>query len=112
MNFSSVMEHIKQYHDGQEVILDIGDTQIDDGTTVESIQTEPHSNLQIIKNSKKKKLSKDLIKTEECIDSDGRSFTRKFVQINKFWDQSPTTNSSSKAPMIEKFFFNVEGVKV
>lgn len=112
MNFPSVMDHIKQYHDGQEVILDIGDTQLDESTTVETIPTEHTSNLQIIKTSKKKKETNNLLKTEECIDSDGRSFTRKFVQINKFWNQSSSSNSPSKGPMIEKFFCNAQGVKV
>lgn len=111
MSFSSVMEHIKQYHDGQEVILDIGDTPLEEDTTVETIPTEPNSNLQIVKTSKKKKQTNNLVKTEECIDSDGRSFTRKFIQINKFWDQC-TNTTSSKAPMIEKFFYNAEGIKV
>lgn len=55
------------------------------------------------------------LRTEECMDSEGRLYTRKVVQIERFWDRTPiqvTTSQSAKAPMIEKFFSNVEGVKV
>lgn len=55
------------------------------------------------------------LRTEECVDNEGRFYTRKVVQIERFWDRTPiqiTSQSSAKAPMIEKFFSNVEGVKV
>lgn len=54
------------------------------------------------------------LRTEECVDSEGRLYTRKVVQIERFWDRTPAQTSlqSTKAPMIEKFFSNVEGVKV
>lgn len=54
------------------------------------------------------------LRTEECVDNEGRFYTRKVVQIERFWDRTPIqiTSQSAKAPMIEKFFSNVEGVKV
>lgn len=111
MSFNSVVEHIKQYHDGQEVLLEIAD-QLDDlptAPTTNTLPSEPGSAV-----NTRQRQSMNTIRTEECIDSEGRLYTRKVVQIERFWDRTPAQTSlqSTKAPMIEKFFSNVEGVKV
>lgn len=53
------------------------------------------------------------LRTEECIDSEGRLYTRKVVQIERFWDKQSNNSSTITKPasMIEKFFSNAEGVK-
>lgn len=125
MSFASVLEHIKEYHDGQEVVLEMAEQQIDEiaATTAAHSLTESAADADTTEEttnnatktnstSAKQRQSMNTLKTEECIDSDGRLYTRKVVQIDRFWDRTPVTLSTTKAPMIEKFFSNVEGVKV
>ncbi|KAG7210418.1 hypothetical protein KM043_011950 [Ampulex compressa] len=109
MSFNSVLEHIKQFHDGQEVLLEMAD-QLDDLSTVPAVTTMPEESEKVVKQHQ----TMNTLRTEECVDSEGRLYTRKVVQIERFWDRTPvqTTLQSNKAPMIEKFFSNVEGVKV
>lgn len=111
MSFNSLVEHIKQFHDGQEVLLEIAD-QLDDIPTVPATNTL-HSESGNVANTRQRQ-SMNTLRTEECVDSEGRLYTRKVVQIERFWDKTPAQTSlqSTKAPMIEKFFSNVEGVKV
>lgn len=53
------------------------------------------------------------LKTEECKDSEGRLYTRKVVQIEKFWNKNQQAAQSNKSStLLEKLFSNVEGVKV
>ncbi|XP_032676793.1 zinc finger protein 208-like isoform X2 [Odontomachus brunneus] len=114
-SFNSVLEHIKQFHDGQEVLLEMAE-QFDDLTKtvpVSSISTVPESSGNMVNTRQRQTMN--TLRTEECIDSEGRLYTRKVVQIERFWDQMPiqvATSQSAKAPMIEKFFSNVEGIKV
>ncbi|XP_034180367.1 uncharacterized protein LOC117604432 isoform X1 [Osmia lignaria lignaria] len=112
MSFNSVVEHIKQFHDGQEVLLEIAD-QLDDIPAVPAASTLPSESGGSVVNTRQRQ-SMNTLRTEECVDSEGRLYTRKVVQIERFWDRSPAQTSlqSAKAPMIEKFFSNVEGVKV
>lgn len=112
MSFNSVLEHIKQFHDGQEVLLEMAE-QLNDLSTASpvSVTSEDSEN---IANARQRQ-AMNTLRTEECVDSEGRLYTRKVVQIERFWDRTPiqvTTSQSAKAPMIEKFFSNVEGVKV
>lgn len=111
MSFNSVVEHIKQFHDGQEVLLEIAD-QLDDIPTVPATNTLHTESGNVI--NTRHRQSMNTLRTEECVDSEGRLYTRKVVQIERFWDRTPAQTSlqSTKAPMIEKFFSNVEGVKV
>lgn len=115
MSFNSVLEHIKQFHDGQEVLLEMAE-QLDDLTTtvpVSSIPTVPENSENMVNTRQRQTMN--TLRTEECIDSEGRLYTRKVVQIERFWDRTPiqvATSQSTKAPMIEKFFSNVEGIKV
>ncbi|XP_011136539.1 zinc finger protein 184 isoform X2 [Harpegnathos saltator] len=115
MSFNSVLEHIKQFHDGQEVLLEMAE-QLDDLATtvpVSSMSTLPESSENM--DNTRQRQTMNTLRTEECIDSEGRLYTRKVVQIERFWDRTPiqvATSQSSKAPMIEKFFSNVEGIKV
>lgn len=115
MSFNSVLEHIKQFHDGQEVLLEMAE-QFDDLAT-----TAPASPLPAVPQSMennvnpRQRQTMNTLRTEECVDSEGRLYTRKVVQIERFWDRTPVqvpTSQSAKSPMIEKFFSNVEGVKV
>ncbi|XP_071564758.1 uncharacterized protein [Temnothorax nylanderi] len=112
MSFNSVLEHIKQFHDGQEVLLEMAEQLNDLATTSPvSVLSEGSEN---VANARQRQ-TMNTLRTEECVDSEGRLYTRKVVQIEKFWDRTPiqvTTSQSAKAPMIEKFFSNVEGVKV
>lgn len=112
MSFNSVLEHIKQFHDGQEVLLEMAEQLNDLSTTSPvSVISEDSEN---IANARQRQ-AMNTLRTEECVDSEGRLYTRKVVQIERFWDRTPiqvTTSQSAKAPMIEKFFSNVEGVKV
>ncbi|XP_026671777.1 zinc finger protein 595-like isoform X2 [Ceratina calcarata] len=107
ISFNSVVEHIKQFHDGQEVLLEIAD-QLDDIPTTAAAAAAV--------NSSRQRQSMNTLRTEECVDSEGRLYTRKVVQIERFWDRAPTAQTSlqsaAKSPMIEKFFSNAEGVKV
>ncbi|KOC68586.1 Zinc finger protein 624 [Habropoda laboriosa] len=111
MSFNSVVEHIKQFHDGQEVLLEIAD-QLDDIPTVPATSTLSSESGSVV-NSRQRQ-SMNTLRTEECVDSEGRLYTRKVVQIERFWDRTPmqTSLQSTKAPMIEKFFSNAQGVKV
>ncbi|XP_012542039.1 zinc finger protein 184 [Monomorium pharaonis] len=116
MSFNSVLEHIKQFHDGQEVLLEMAEQSNDQAMTsspkASVISSEVPEN---VVNARPRQ-ALNTLRTEECVDSEGRLYTRKVVQIEKFWDRTPiqvaTSQSTTKAPMIEKFFSNVEGVKV
>ncbi|XP_033209820.1 zinc finger protein 23-like isoform X2 [Belonocnema kinseyi] len=106
MSFNSVLDHIKQYHDGQEVVLEMAEQQYEELTTPNASNPVEESNK---KSSKRPRQAMNTLRTEECIDSEGRLYTRKVVQIERFWDPQPVATKSS---MIEKFFSNAEGVKV
>lgn len=115
ISFNSVLEHIKQFHDGQEVLLEMAE-QLDDLTTTipSNLVSAVPENTENFVNARQRQ-TMNTLRTEECVDSEGRLYTRKVVQIERFWDRTPiqvTTSQSAKAPMIEKFFSNVEGVKV
>jgi hypothetical protein len=112
MSFNSVLEHIKQFHDGQEVLLEMAE-QLNDMATSSPASAVSESSENVANARPRQALN--TLRTEECVDNDGRLYTRKVVQIERFWDRTPiqvTTSQSAKAPMIEKFFSNVEGVKV
>ncbi|XP_020294588.1 zinc finger protein 813-like isoform X2 [Pseudomyrmex gracilis] len=115
ISFNSVLEHIKQFHDGQEVLLEMAEQLDDLTTTIPSnlVSAVPESTDNFV--NARQRQTMNTLRTEECVDSEGRLYTRKVVQIERFWDRTPiqvTTSQSAKAPMIEKFFSNVEGVKV
>lgn len=117
MSFNSVLEHIKQFHDGQEVLLEMAEQLDDSGTMMPASQAQsaiPQLVTENVVNARQRQ-TMNTLRTEECVDSEGRLYTRKVVQIEKFWDRVPiqvtTQSQSTKAPMIEKFFSNVEGVK-
>lgn len=115
ISFNSVLEHIKQFHDGQEVLLEMAE-QLDDLTTAVPVSAVPVG-LETSENATnaRQRQTMNTLRTEECVDNEGRLYTRKVVQIERFWDRTPiqvTSSQSAKAPMIEKFFSNVEGVKV
>lgn len=123
MSFTSVMDHIKEYHDGQEVVLEMAEQQLNELRSAESLsqttlietlpaETVSENIIQTTSNTLKQRQSMNTLRTEECVDNDGKLYTRKVVQIERFWDRTPVTLSATKAPMIEKFFSNVEGVKV
>ncbi|EZA61797.1 hypothetical protein X777_09418 [Ooceraea biroi] len=117
MSFDSVLEHIKQFHDGQEVLLEMAE-QLDDLGTMMPVNAAVPTMPEVTENlvNARQRQTMNTLRTEECVDSEGRLYTRKVVQIEKFWDRVPiqvtTQSQSTKAPMIEKFFSNVEGVKV
>ncbi|XP_058806231.1 zinc finger protein 90 [Phymastichus coffea] len=123
ISFTNVKDHLRDYHHGEEVVLEMNEEQLNE---IEATTTKPmlpstriadvNASSKVSSNNTKaaprQRQSMNTLRTEECIDSDGRTFTRKVVQIERFWDKSPVNLSSTKAPMIEKFFSNVEGVKV
>lgn len=112
MSFNSVLEHIKQFHDGQEVLLEMAE-QMNDLATTSPVSAISEGSENVV--NARQRQTTNTLRTEECVDSEGRLYTRKVVQIERFWDRTPiqvTTSQSAKAPMIEKFFSNVEGVKV
>lgn len=113
ISFNSILEHIKQFHDGQEVLLEMAEQLNDLATPTNQVSAIPDSNSENIVNARQRQ-TMNTLRTEECVDNEGRFYTRKVVQIERFWDRTPIqiTSQSAKAPMIEKFFSNVEGVKV
>ena len=139
MSFNSVLEHIKEYHDGQEVVLEMAEQQLeemqddennpemtdDDATPlskrIAKVASEANS-ASSKQPSSRQRQTMNTLRTEECVDSEGRLYTRKVVQIERFWDRSAVAasplqlqqhqSSMKSAPMIEKFFSNVEGVKI
>lgn len=113
ISFNSILEHIKQFHDGQEVLLEMAEQLNDLSTPTNQVSAIPDSSSENIVNPRQRQ-TMNTLRTEECVDNEGRFYTRKVVQIERFWDRTPIqiTSQSTKAPMIEKFFSNVEGVKV
>ncbi|XP_011255165.1 zinc finger protein 658B isoform X2 [Camponotus floridanus] len=113
ISFNSILEHIKQFHDGQEVLLEMAEQLNDLSTPTNQVSAIPDSSSENIVNARQRQ-TMNTLRTEECVDNEGRFYTRKVVQIERFWDRTPIqiTSQSTKAPMIEKFFSNVEGVKV
>lgn len=105
MSFNSVLDHIKEFHDGQEVVLEMADQQYEELTA----PITPAEAEEPTTKSRRSRQTMNTLRTEECIDSEGRLYTRKVVQIERFWDPPPPPPKSS---MIEKFFSNAEGVKV
>ncbi|CAL1678334.1 unnamed protein product [Lasius platythorax] len=112
ISFNSVLEHIKQFHDGQEVLLEMAEQLNDLATPANQVSAISEDSENV---NARQRQTMNTLRTEECVDNEGRFYTRKVVQIERFWDRTPiqiTSQSSAKAPMIEKFFSNVEGVKV
>ncbi|XP_034951287.1 oocyte zinc finger protein XlCOF6-like isoform X2 [Chelonus insularis] len=109
MSFNSVLDHIKEFHDGQEVVLEM----VEDISDVsEPLQFEKEVPERVTRG--KHRQTMNTLRTEECIDSEGRLYTRKVVQIERFWDKNAlnTSHTTPKpASMIEKFFSNAEGVE-
>lgn len=128
MKFNDPVDHMDRYHDGQKYQEIDPNQEMDSNKTEEiivptlepliSFKNEMETSIATSRPSraaKRKFLQKQALntmRTEECIDSEGRKYTRKVVKIERFWDKTPITLSTTKAPMIEKFFSNVEGVKV
>ncbi|XP_043502367.1 zinc finger protein 383-like isoform X2 [Polistes fuscatus] len=111
MSFNSVLEHIKQFHDGQEVLLEMAE-QLDDLSSVPTTSVLPE---ETDNTTNTQSQTMNTLYTEECVDSEGKLYTRKIVQVERFWDRNSMEVppvQSAKAPMIEKFFSNVEGVKM
>lgn len=73
MSFNSVVEHIKQFHDGQEVLLEIAD-QLDDIPTVPATNTLTSESGNVINNRQRQ--SMNTLRTEECVDSEGRLYKK------------------------------------
>lgn len=116
ISFNSILEHIKQFHDGQEVLLEMAEQLNDLATpTTNQVSAAVPENSENVVNARQRQMMNTL-RTEECVDNEGRFYTRKVMQIERFWDRTPiqitSSTQSTKAPMIEKFFSNVEGVKV
>lgn len=112
ISFNSILEHIKQFHDGQEVLLEMAEQLNDLATPTNQVSATSEDSENVVKGRQRQTMN--TLRTEECVDNEGRFYTRKVVQIERFWDRTPIqiTSQSAKAPMIEKFFSNVEGVKV
>ncbi|XP_070172709.1 zinc finger protein 569 [Polyergus mexicanus] len=112
ISFNSILEHIKQFHDGQEVLLEMAEQLNDLATPTNQVSATSVDMENVVKGRQRQTMN--TLRTEECVDNEGRFYTRKVVQIERFWDRTPIqiTSQSAKAPMIEKFFSNVEGVKV
>lgn len=89
--------------------------QLNDLATPANQMSAMSEDLENVNNAGRQRQTMNTLRTEQCVDNEGRFYTRKVVQIERFWDRTPiqiTSQSSAKAPMIEKFFSNVEGVKV
>lgn len=112
ISFNSILEHIKQFHDGQEVLLEMAEQLNDLATPTNQVSVMSEDSENVVNAQQRQTMN--TLRTEECVDNEGRFYTRKVVQIERFWDRTPIqiTSQSAKAPMIEKFFSNVEGVKV
>lgn len=104
------MDHIKEYHDGQEVVLEMAEQQLNELPPPLVPITPREEPTSVIANRQRQMMN--TLRTEECVDSEGRLYTRKVVQIERFWDRPSASIPAAKSPMIEKFFSNVEGVKV
>ncbi|XP_008550811.1 zinc finger protein 595 isoform X2 [Microplitis demolitor] len=104
VSFNSVIDHIKEYHEGQDVIVEVnGDmTQTEDLPAEETIENTKQG----LGTRSHQRQKMNTLRTEECVDSEGRRYTRKVVQIERFWDKKDKSINSAK--MIEKFFANPE----
>ncbi|CAD6217114.1 GSCOCG00004676001-RA-CDS [Cotesia congregata] len=104
ISFNSVIDHIKEYHEGQDVIVEVNG----DGTTEEATESPP------IKVEEKPqrvhpRQKMNILRSEPTVDSEGRAFVRNVVQIEDFWDKKV---KPVNAKMIEKFFANPEAPKL
>ncbi|KAK0166299.1 hypothetical protein PV328_004732 [Microctonus aethiopoides] len=111
MSFNSVLDHINMYHDDQEVVLEMANDTVEEQLP----QLSPKAEIPGPVTRSRQRRPMNTLRTEECIDAEGRLYTRKVVQIERFWDPNTGNNSSQntikQAPMIEKFFSNAEGIK-
>ncbi|KAJ8916123.1 hypothetical protein NQ315_004490 [Exocentrus adspersus] len=99
VQFTSVEEHLQKYHAGEEVIYEgeddshlndadnAEDMENGDGTDIEenmfdlNEDEEYNNSAEYIEDTK----SSNTIEEQQCVDKDGRVYTRKVVKIDKFW---------------------------
>ncbi|GJQ80970.1 hypothetical protein Trydic_g4787 [Trypoxylus dichotomus] len=122
VSFSSINEHLQQYHEGQEIFIEdvgAGDVGNEDGETfivvqnkmleeVEEEDEDSEDNLIDIADSN----DYNTLRQEDITDKDGRLYTRKVVQIEKFWDESDEKNGKPP-PKTQKYILeNGKAIKV
>lgn len=52
------------------------------------------------------------VQQQECLDKDGRLYTRKVVKIEKFWEENSDQNQSKKEPPVIEKYLIVNGKAV
>lgn len=139
MSFTNLIEHINQYHDEEEVVVEMQneDEELKDGDdilksisegkaiisddTIETVMIpeydddeEMYSNedSQEVDGNSKSRLPQLLntLKQENCVDKDGRLYTRKVVQIEKFWMERKNLAVRPKDPIVVKYTADDDGV--
>lgn len=90
MSFTSVNDHLDEFHEGQTVFIEDETQQSNEQDesgfyVVQSKKGDTYEDSESDGNSEGP-TEYNTIKEEECVDKDGRLYTRKVVQIEKFWE--------------------------
>nr|XP_022900317.1 zinc finger protein 585B-like [Onthophagus taurus]XP_022900318.1 zinc finger protein 585B-like [Onthophagus taurus] len=85
ISFTSVGEHLEKYHEGQEVFVET-DEQQEDVEKSFVVMNKDHEDSEEILDEDSNADLLNTLQQEEILDKDGRVYTRKVVQIEKFWN--------------------------
>ncbi|XP_044004380.1 zinc finger protein 716-like isoform X2 [Aphidius gifuensis] len=104
ISFESFKEHMAEFHPDLSAtqIKNDDDNDEDIYGDVETIIPEETPVPLTIKPQRRSAMQ--TLRVEHCTDEEGRSYMRKVVQIEPFWDRTNTTNETKPTSMIEKFF--------
>ncbi|KAJ8953950.1 hypothetical protein NQ318_019193 [Aromia moschata] len=107
MSFNSIEEHLEKYHAGEELILETDENLVDESNAdvIEEDEggTDIDENMFALKDDSENgdDLETDektqTIEEQQCLDKEGRIYTRKVVKIDKFWIDD------LNSPMTEKY---------
>lgn len=111
INFESFEEHMAECHSHLSAEQIENGNDVDEEDIYEEIETIIPEETPAPLTVKPRRQTMQTLRVEHCTDEEGRSYMRKVVQIEPFWDRTNTsTNETKPTSMIEKFFSTTKNV--
>ncbi|KAG5877630.1 hypothetical protein JTB14_030028 [Gonioctena quinquepunctata] len=101
-HFPSIEDHLEKYHDGEEVVLETeNDGEVYDYEDEAMITSKNDDEVYEVPDNEDVVVSNNTVEEQQCLDKDGRAYTRKVVRIDKFW----TDENINSTPMTENYVY-------
>ncbi|CAH0564250.1 unnamed protein product [Brassicogethes aeneus] len=117
MNFNNIEEHLQNYHEGEEVVLETEAVEENDDlknelATYEMQQdAEDQEEDEEEENTQQPNKNKMVLDEAQCMDKEGRLYTRKVVKIDKFWEVEDNA-VELQPPTSQKYIINNGKIQV